>query len=564
MAGSYTWSDLRGADLNWILDLNVQGQIYRFSTKSMSFTDDSGSMHRYTPGLETLEVEDRAALPGETLGDLEASITILFSTDSGGGWSSLVSSSFSFLGQSTGELSLIREGDSWDRRQIVISGSIASASWGAFGEPVQLSLSASPWQGEGTRSQLPGSTAVCSSFTWPRSTSSGVQLGDGMDGQVYPFVWGSPGFRGPRGLSGYHGWPALLVEINSSDLTNLNTDAIVLVAGHPTVSTGGSNRVRLWNVDGTGTIKTAGVLLTPQLVRDDLGRTVTIVSVPHSAGTIADGHELWCTFETETQGGFPSDVTTDQAMRAAPEIISYLLKAGSIRADTDQIRSLYLPGFLLDGWINEVTDPLDVILDDLLSLLPVSMRIGADGLQLLKVPLQATASRAIAHIDPSIYGGSRASAVQLTDPANVSNKLTLEFAYKASGDSRYLGRRVYAPSRLSADGEADVSPYLQASESVYGLKEASPEASDWIMSSSTAQSVLDWKTRWLSTVKAQVTYLLPQEYQSLQPMDLVTITDNDLSWSSVPAIVVSVLRAPGPTVLELLIFPDLIRDSPTY
>ena len=563
MSGAYTWSDLRGADLFWILDLDIQGQLYRFSTKALSFSDDSGLMHRYVPGLEDLEVEDRAALPGESLGDLEASITILFATDSGGGWGSLVSSSFSFLGQSLGELSLIREGDSWDNRQVILSGSVSSASWGAYGEPVQLSLSASPWQGEGTRTQLPGSTAVCNSSTWPRSSSSGVKLGEGMDGQIYPYIWGSPGFRGPRGQSGYHGWPALIVEIDDTDLSNLNNPAIVLVAGHPSPSVGTSNRVRLWNVDGTGTIKSTGILLTPQLVTDDLGRPVTIVSVPHSSGTIADGHELWCTFETETEGGIPSDVTTAQAMRAAPEIIAYLLQAGSVAADTGQIRSLYLPGFLLDGWVNEVSDPLDIVLDDILPLLPVSMRIGPRGLQLLRIPLTATPSLAIAHIDPEIYGGSRASAVQLTDPANVANKFTLEFAYKASGDSRYLGRRVYAPSRLADDGEADVSPYLQASESVYGLKEAAPQASDWIMSPATAQSVLDWKTRWESTVKATVSYLLPQEYQSLKPMDLVTLTDSDLSWASVPAIVLSVLRAPGPTVLELLVFPDFIRDSPT-
>ena len=235
---AYTWSDLRGADLFWILDLDIQGQLYRFSTKALSFSDDSGLMHRYVPGLEDLEVEDRAALPGESLGDLEASITILFATDSGGGWGSLVSNSFSFLGQSLGELSLIREGDSWDDRQVILSGSVSSASWGAYGEPVQLSLSASPWQGEGTRTQLPGSTAVCNSSTWPRSSSSGVKLGEGMDGQIYPYVWGSPGFRGPRGQSGFHGWPALIVEIDDTDLSNLNNPAIVLVAGHPSPSAG--------------------------------------------------------------------------------------------------------------------------------------------------------------------------------------------------------------------------------------------------------------------------------------------------------------------------------------
>ena len=548
MSSSYTWDELRGAELYWLLTLVLRGQRYRFSTVDLAVPQGSETLH-YVAGLSPLDVLDAVPLPGGGVSDRSADIELLFSRDTADGWAALAAGAVD-MGDGSAELALWKSGTDYDRRQVVLSGMMESLQYGARDEPVGFSLVESPWEPAGA--VIPEDSAQVSSDTWPLSANSGTHaIGDGIEEAWYPTVIGHPG-TGPLGTS-YQATPALIVEMPTGG-DNTTGSATVLVAGHATRAATEGASLTLHNLTA-GTTVSIGC----SLIQDNLGRTVSAIQTG-SPPLIADGAELWVSWPND--GGLPS-LREPATMRGAGEVLTWLLSQTGLRIDMDSLRALepLLAGVKIDTHINEQTDPWDIVQDQLLPLLPVTWWVGPRGLTARRWPYDATPADAVGHIDAQ-RDCQRVSSVSRSSAGQVVNRLGIAYAVNASTDS-HIGRLVYAPSKVPGEEEVQVNPYAMVSERLHGERQSEDVTTDLIADTASARSVLDWRLAWESSTRESVTFDCPLPFMALNPADVVTVTDSDLGWSERVAIVTSVLRTPGPsTELSVVTAPNFVRDAP--
>ena len=103
--------------------------------------------------------------------------------------------------------------------------------------------------------------------------------------------------------------------------------------------------------------------------------------------------------------------------------------------------------------------------------------------------------------------------------------------------------------------------YALASFSRYGLREAPTVQAPIVERDETAIAILDWMIRFHSQARRTVAYRLPQKYQTLEPGDVVTLTDSEIGFSETVCLVTSVIRAPGLTEVSFTTVPHWAADT---
>ncbi len=561
----YTWNELAGADLRLILVVTLRGVRYRFADRAMTITEEAGD-RLYLPGLPAdLELLDSVALPGGGISDRSIEVALLFTGENADGWAAITSSDQD-IGDATGELSLIRDGDAYDRRHVLLSGPLDAVSYGAPSEPVSFSLTDSPWLPAGV--VIPSDSQQCTADTWPRPGYAGYDdtlERNGLEEAWYPIVIGSPGHSGPLrdagGYDYYEASPALIVEMPTAG-SNAAAACTVLLAGHPTAAASASNSVRLFNRTATG--GSWPINVSPVLLEDGLGQTCTVVQLDNSAGDplIEDGAELWAAWRNTATGGYPSIREAGRSLRELGEVLAWLFSQSGLSIDTDALRALEpeLAGLYVDTVINDQIDPVDLLLDQVLPLFPLVWWISPRGLVLKRWPYDAEGTDVQATIDTST-GCERVTAVSRSSPYDVTNRRGISYAWKPPVD-HHLARITLAPSKRADEGTTELEPYLMASARRYGERQAEDLSTEIIMDGPTARAALSWLVRWDSSTREQVAYLCPLEYSSLEPCAVVQVTDPDLGWTERLCAVTSITRSASPTTtIKLVTLPDLIRDA---
>ena len=557
----YTPQQLRKGDLHWLLVLTLRGQVYRFSERVLA-VDDDGTTLLFHAGLAELEYVDAIAEPGSALEERSIGVEVLFGAGSSDGWATIAAADID-LGDATAELSLWLEGQGYASREVILSGRIEAPSFGYPGEQVSFEISESPWTANATR--FPPSDAVIDTATWPRTSNAGTHMiGQNASGQPYPWVFGSPGRTDPDGNT----YPAMslpLVEIDDTSEDNATRAAHFLLGGTALACAGVASSVQLWNrtqEDGASPWADPGYT-TPLLAQDRLGRVVTIVSIPAAGELVENGDEVYAAFVDADDGG--TIAADGGTMRAVTEIIAYLLGSfSSVRADVAAIEAALpeLRGYLLDFVVNEQIDPLDLLMDDILPLIPAVWRVGPQGLHLVPWRWRATAKDATFRIDHTRMGGDFIAPVQVTGAQEVTNHQRIEFAVDME-DDRYRGQIAFAPYPKTADTAREVHPFARASATRYGERRGSDLSSDYVMDRPTARACLDWRLKWYAHPRATFSYVLPQEYQAVRPGDVGVVTHADLGWTERPVIALSVVRRPGDTEIALTTIPDWVADAST-
>lgn len=551
---SWTRGELRGADLRWLLTLTVRGTVYRFSTVTTEVTDGARTL-LYRAGLQPLEVPDTIAPPGGTVEEPSARVEVRFSRATAAGWAALTAADRD-PGDATAELALHVAGQEWSRRRVVLSGPIASAEGGALGEPLVLGLTEAPWRR--TPRALPRESYRVSSATY---SDTGYQIGDGVAKQLPAEVVGAPGYRDPNTGGSYPALPGLLALVDSSALSNA-VNPVTIVIGVGALKAVGAASVKLFNASaasGAASIAT----FTPTLLVDGRGQTVTVINAPNELGgglDIADGDELWIHFLAPATGGRPD--TQGGVMRGADEVIRWLVEQSGARADIGRMASDLRPfrSWTLDFYLNSTVDPLELLLTEVVPLLPLSVRVGPGGLTLRRWPYDAVYEDAVAHLDMDRTTGERLGPVVRSDPSGVTNLLTIRYALNGYTDA-YLAEFTFAPTKRVDQVDREVHPYARASADRYGEREGAPIESALIVDRQTAVAAVNWQIRHHSQTRESVVYQVPQEWQALTPGDVITVTDSAIGWDQRICVVVGVLLREGPTELSIEALPDWIRDA---
>lgn len=548
-----THRELEGATLHLLLVLVLRGRSYRFAALPLQVPRAGAepTTLQFIGGLiSPSEWTDEGAPAGEAVTSESVAVEVAFSTDTAAGWAAVVDADHD-LGDATGELSIWREGDDFDAREVLVSGMVAGTSYGPVSASVSLTIVRDPVE---DAIVLPPADATVDQTSWP--TDATYQYDESIFGEQYSEVFGDPGLlTGSEGFSRLPGVPALLVRIDKVTEDNSVNPATFVLGNGPLACVGST--VILRNLTQSAL---AAFTPTPTVSVDGRGKQVTIATIPASgASTVVAGDEFWWSPTVDGEGGRIDFSPARKSVRDVGDLLRYLVGlSGSGEVDTTSIDEIAarLAGWRFDFYLNDGKSPRDLLLDDILPMLPVSFERGA----FTYWDWAATVNDAVDAIDTSTRGGYLDGEVTRSDPRAVRNQFRIEYCLDPAENTyrRYL---VLGPD-WGDDATVQPHPYASASRSRYGLRvESSTIQSDMIRDPGTAYAVLDHLMRRQSMTHRSAAFVLPQPYQHLRKGAVVRVSHAPIAWDNKVCLVRSIVRAPGDTLVTVETCTDWIRDA---
>lgn len=515
----FALSGLRGGRLHYLLDLTWGGVTYRLARERVTAPlGEAGADVDYHPGLETDGVAQEVKPFSDNLEERSVSLTLHLGD--------LVDVPARIaaghpLSAATGVLRLWLEGSS----QVVtlIDGEVRTPDYGHRDDPVTLTLEEAPWIAP---TLIPAASARINSTTWPNHD-------DERTGDRYPIVLGEPG---GASQGSPHGGPAYYVD------TSFLGDKL-LIAGHRVAA----SQVRIVNL----TAKNTEVFSVTHQA-DGLGRVCAVVDVSSpSTLTVDEGDDFAVLWGTGSGGGMPRRGDSTQAERRAGGILEWLLSVSGIRYDAGRLAAArsVLDRYLIDATISAPPDkrisPWDWIREQLTPLLPISWSTGPDGIYPVVWRYDAAAADARRAINADSGEAERLDAIEYADadPAQeVSVSYNLDFTkgrprrlVGLSGDAgTYDADPDYAPDRI-----LQRSWVLHARQQQVRKRSVEVKA-EAVKHRPTAWLIAGWRARRHALAPRVMRYRGPLEWATLEPGDVVTVTDSEVSLAGLLALVEAV------------------------
>ena len=492
----------RGRTYHWLLELTLGGRVHRLSDTGFTVTASGGDTYRFTPGLDTLSIEEAldfwASEP--TITDVSFTAYMPVSIPA------LIKAGQPVAG-ATATLAIWYEGTTWEQRRKIITGTLSAVVYGAADDPLSAAIVVDTDADAGDIL----ADVVVDYTTWPDSD-------DQVEGQYYPLVLGHPGSS--TAISTYTGHvagsPGLLV--NDSAATGTILIAVgavsaseVYIYDESDVSVGGYYAVTQTN-DGGG----------------------TLVSVCSSTDFSAlTGDELWVAWEDssgDAQASTPNPYGSG-SLRGAGDIIRYMLTRSTLDIDWSRMADLEaLNAWKIDTFVNEQVAPWDWISDVLLPILPVSVARSAEGYYLVLWRWWATAADAVAHLDVDAGTAYRVTQIEYSSDARY-NRIEVDYSARAS-DGNYYGQYILAGHVDDSDSDAYFDAQCQQSEALYGQRELVVECPQ-VYDPATARLVAQYMAhRYALPWRRVIIAAMASETEWLIPGSVVTVSDADAGLAS--------------------------------
>ncbi len=536
MGRRFTESELRNAEVLWLLELTFAGRVWRFSTE---LVDVEGYI--YTGSLSNVSYDEEVTWASAEYDLPTAGVSVIFPQDI----AKLIAQGHD-LSAATGELSLWVKGSDLDDKRIVVSGRANTADYGAEGEPVSFSLEPD-WL---DNSRLyPSPESVIDDTTWPNHA-------DNTSGKTYPTIIGAPGF----------GLKAPTTPIYVVDDTG--GAEVGLIAGHHVEA----SNVYLIGSDGAAS--------TPPVVHttDALGREVATIDI--SAHTPTTGKTYWARWgegdldappNWKNAGGIPNPfksekpkllLSTDDQLPVdflvgAGDVIRWALSQSGLKVDIGRTVANVdtLNDFLIQGFIGETVDILDWLKTEVLSLLPVSLAVSGEGVYPIVWDYKAVS---VASLTSGI-DIEREGRVEYQDNL-VKNELSLRWAYNVA--TQDFAKR----STLTGDPIAETSNlvgrnvFTQSSRARFGPRASESETS-MVADAATSYKILAWQSIAFSKKHRRIKYRSDISLGWLNVGDIVEITDDNLFLSEQRMMVQTIKWGEGSLIFDFLMIPNLIDDT---
>jgi hypothetical protein len=281
---------------------------------------------------------------------------------------------------------------------------------------------------------------------------------------VYPIVIGRPGRNGRAAA------PALPIEIS--------TTGKLLVAGHATTV----GTVTVWGPkDGDVDVRKSEVLTT-SIEHDDRGQPITVVDLSTASILAVDWVTVTANLGAPEQDWFVSWDGTASGLSGHPiDVIALLLAhvTSGISVDWASFEALrqWLAPYTLDTVIASEVQAWDVLTRQVLPLLPVSLAVGGDGVQLVPIRLDATRADARMHVTAGPWFSAISRPRFTSDGGEIVNRWAV--SYGPSRISNGFSRTVSAAQEL---------PALTRSIAVHGLTAGSLQTA-WVYDATTADRI---------------------------------------------------------------------------
>ena len=526
-------SELVGAELVWLLSVTYAGRVFRWSSRPVNLTNSDGEVLPFDGGLPPVDYDDAAQVLATDPADLSIPFSVVFPVDV----AVLVQRGHD-LATGSAEVSVIIDNGTatYEDRRVVLVGDVTQPTYGAIYEPVTFSVEDPPWL---DRALIPSTTQRVNSTTW-----SGAPMDS--HGLYYPLVFGTPGvFTWASGTATVtSGSPALIVDVTGS---NVNT---LLIAGH-WVKAGS---VRVYDGDGTG------VSGTVQNTTDGLGQPVAIVDVSGLGGTVDLTTSDW--FIGWNNGGAMYNDRQDGAREGAGEIAEWALRASTVRYDRGLWASARrsLDGFILAGYIDEPVSPWEWLADNVLPLLPVSVRSGPTGSFPVVYKYDARSADSIESVTAGA-GFVRVGPVEyVTGAGDRANEMRIDYAKRARKNTAF--RAATVGPFPSDDPDVFENYYAGVSARRYGVRSSTIDT-DIVYDTPTAIRIARWKVRASSLSSRSVTYSASFEYGWLSVGDVIDLTDDELALDAQIVQLVSIKWGASGLDLTFYLLDDPPRDTHT-
>lgn len=537
MGKRFTESELRGASPIWLLDLTLGGRAYRFASETLEIPTDDGDLD-YVGTLTGVNFVSEMEFASNEFELPSAGVTVTFRED----LARVIAQGADF-GAASAELALFRKGsgDDLDDRQVVLTGRIDAPAYGAVGEAVSFNIEAD-WLRNTTTIPSP-SAVIDPSVNWPDAD-------DNATGAIYPILFGAPGQQN------FSGSPVYIVDGFGG-----SGDVVGLVAGHSCTA----QTIKVLRVSGATGAPTS--LLGEALV-GDLDSSNEPYCYVNLTGQYAAGDSYFASFN-EGGGGIinPYARNTGAAsgsevgyLTGAGDVVRYLLNKAGVKVDNGRTAAAaaQLNHIEIEGFLAERVDVLDFLKNEILPLLPCSLRASADGLypvvwrydaRLEDVNARLTAGR-------DIY---RAGLVEY-DSGEIYNEITLRYRHNAHYNKLQKAVTVTGDLRKKASAFVWQNTYSVSSFSRYGSRSMDIET-ELIASRASAGRVINWMSRAYSFQRRTIKYTAPVKMAWLDVGDVVALTDQDLSFSNQLVLIQAIDWTAEGVVFTFLLIQDLPRDT---
>lgn len=525
MTDRWTPSQLAGT-LRWVLSLEYAGGTWYLGQESITIDDGTGGTIVISDGL--LDLADMT----ETL-DLwstdspRRSVPVEF--DLGVDVAALVEQGHDLAG-CVAELAQLADGDDWSARRPFVRGRLQEPQYGAEGEGVRASIEQDVLSSDETidvstvigQDVLDALVATGTYIVYVVDPTIGLVAV--TEDQPAPIVIGTPG----GGVTS--GSPARRV-CSVEDATTGAISLVYLLAGHAVAATA----VTLTNTDDD----TTGVATTLNLTLG--GTQIALGLFPLAAATLNYLGPISATWDAG--GGLLDE--TGGVLETAGDYLAWLLRLTEQQVDHGRVNAARdaLRAFNIGTYLDESVTVADYIREAVLDIVPVSLAVGPRGVYPYVWRWDATADDAVAHFDvtedPDI---ERDGLVTYEDGDRVVN--TLQLLYRWNPQTEAYGAEIWAvgdpasrPRGLRFGGSTAsltrsywTDPVLAVSVGRYGIRRETLETAI-VVDVLTAEHVLAWRSRRWALPSRVVDYTCPQRWAWIEPGDLVTVTDPDLSWS---------------------------------
>lgn len=531
-------TDLLGAEVVHLLEVEVGGQVMRFATEAVEIETAAGDTLVYLEGLGELELG--------TSFDGSSDAAIEVELDSDVAWSTVIAQ---HVRVERAPATIRRWVDGvLEDAEVLLTGRVAGLNYGEQGEPVSFAVVR---QLRSSSREIPPIGATIDSTTWP-SRAGTYETDEKVLGVPYPVVFGTPGNIGGEIVPATE---AMLVE---KDTAVLFPSSRLLIAGHRVVAA----TVTIFDTTDEGLIVSNSATVVHE--QDAVGRWCALVD-PEAAGfaTVDHGRSWYVGWDgVAFSGGRPGGIT------GAGDLVEYLIRTfTSTRLDAGRFAAVreLLNAYRIDLAVVGARVTVDELLAEVLPLLPVEPRQGADGLWFRPRRVVASAADVVARLDADVGAVDRASPIRW-ESGDVVNEVTIEYAGER-GSGRMLRRLTVGargggspdaldPGLPGTDARVVGSYRARLSQQLFGevlpLLISAPSVYDPATAARIARDAIEQR----ALPRRAVGYTGGPEYLALQEGDVVILNDSAVGLADVYAEVRDAV-AGGPTVgIPLLLLDD--------
>lgn len=471
-------SSIQGAELCWLLTIEWDGYLYRWSSQPITVVDDDGTEHPYGGGLDAADITTALGFLSDSADAPAASFEVW--------WPGSVAEEIATgrdLSSARGEFAIIPvidgEVPEWSSRELLVEGFLIEPTYGAEGDPVAFSIE--------SRTTEDGEL-------WPPVARGGL-----------PYIFGSPGGVGATPI-------VSVTRDGSGDATYL------LIAGHH-VSV---SHLRLHYLNATTGVW--GEVSVPTFNTTSSTGDICLLDVtgyPDSV-TQAESYAVeWVDNDGDRAYGIDG---ADGPIRSAADMLHFMLAKTPAGLSLSYFSALRerLEGIEVAGYIDEPCQPWEWVADNLLPILPISLLGSPTGARPVLWQYDATTSDAVAHLSAGPGLLVRSGPVAYTGRTDeVVNDVSVSYAWSETTQD------------YEAIATADVASSSWAGRSQNRYNRVGPEVveTDIVYSEATASWIALWKLAAGAFPRRVIEYDATHELAWLQLGDVVTLTDEELHLS---------------------------------